>query len=412
MTNIVCDPKRLISSCRVCDSGNLELFFDLGFQPWCGNFLKKEEVGKEPFYPLRVLFCHNCSTPQLDYTVPKEVMFGEHTYLSNITKTLSDHFRSLAEEVDQRFFKDAVHKSILDIGSNDGMQLSHYKNLGYDVLGVESAKTVSKIANDAGIPTVNDFFNLDFVKRLGRKFNVINASGVFFHLEELHSAAEGIKEALLPDGVFLLQFLYMRRIVENVAFDQIYHEHLLYYNLKNAETLLNLHGLELFDAYLSPIHGGSIIGFATYKGRMDKSDRLKEMMIDEDAKRVNEFRVYAEFAKKIEQKKKDNLSYLDKMKRAGKRIFGFSAPAKGNTLLNYFGIGTNYLDVLVEKNILRKGLYSPGMHIPIVIEDEFREIPDIYYMLAWNFKKEILEKYDDLIKKGLEFYFPVDPSLL
>lgn len=407
--NIVCDPKRLIKSCRVCDSADLELFLDLGFQPWCGHFLREEEIGTEPFYPSNVLFCRKCSTPQISYTVPKEVMFSDHTYLSNITKTLSDHFKSVAEEADNEFFKNTPGKSILDIGSNDGMQLSHYKNLGYDVLGVESAKTVSKIANDAGIPTVNDFFNLDFVKRIGRKFNIINASGVFFHLEELHSAAEGIREALLPDGVFLLQFLYMRRIVENSAFDQIYHEHLLYYNLKNVEILLNLHGLSLFDAYLSPIHGGSIIGFAAHKGRREKSERLLKIMAEEEAGRANDFSTYVDFAKRIEQKKTENLSFLQKAKAAGKRIFGFSAPAKGNTLLNYFGIGTDYIDVLVEKNHLRRGLYSPGMHIPIVIEGEFNEIPDIYYMLAWNFKKELLAKNEHLIKNGVEFYFPVDP---
>lgn len=410
--NKVCDPERVIKNCRTCDSPNLEIFLDLGFQPWCGNFLKKEEIGTEPFYPLRALYCHNCFTPQLDYTVPKEVMFSEHTYLSNITKTLSDHFRSVAEEVDNRFFKNTSPKSILDIGSNDGMQLGHYKNLGYDVLGVESAKTVSQIANEVGIPTINDFFNLDFVRRLGRKFNIINASGVFFHLEELHSAAEGIKEALLPDGVFLIQFLYMRRIVENMAFDQIYHEHLLYYNLENVKTLLNRHGMSLFDAYLSPIHGGSIIGFAGHRDRREKSARLKEMMEDELRSQANKFSAYRDFAKRVEQRKIDNLSYLNKAKKSGKRIFGFSAPAKGNTMLNYFGIGTNYIDVLVEKNELRRGLYSPGMHIPIVIEGEFNDTPDIYYVFAWNFKKEILNKNQHLIDKGVEFYFPVDPAPL
>ncbi|MGA1623936.1 MAG: class I SAM-dependent methyltransferase, partial [Synechocystis sp.] len=245
--------------CRVCDSSRLDLAINLGEQPWCNHFLKPEEVGKEPYYPLRVLYCQDCGTAQLDYTVKKEIMFGDHTYLSGVTKSLSAHFENVAHEVDERFFAGKTEKSVLDIGSNDGTQLKHFQALGYDVLGVESSKTTAKIANDAGVPTLNDFFNLDVVKTLGRKFSAINAAGVFFHLEELHSVTEGIREALADDGVFVVQFLYMKRIVENLAFDQIYHEHLLYYNLNTIEVLLNRHGLSMFDAYLSPIHGGSII---------------------------------------------------------------------------------------------------------------------------------------------------------
>ena len=163
-------------NCRVCDSTNLELAVDLGEQPWCNHFLRKEEIGKEPFYPLRVVFCHDCHTAQLDYTVKKEIMFGDHTYLSGVTKSLSEHFRNIALEVDDRFFKERSGKSVLDIGSNDGTQLKHFKELGYDVLGVESSRTTAKIANDAGVNTLNAFFNLEVAQSLGRKFDAINAS--------------------------------------------------------------------------------------------------------------------------------------------------------------------------------------------------------------------------------------------
>lgn len=396
--------------CRVCDSTNLELAIDLGAQPWCNHFLKPEEIGKEPFYPLRVLYCHDCSTVQLDYTVKKEIMFGDHTYLSGVTRSLSEHFRNIAQEVDTRFFQNIPEKSVLDIGSNDGTQLKHFQALGYDVLGVESSKTTAKIANDAGVTTLNEFFNSDVVKKLNRKFHVINAAGVFFHLEELHSVTEGIREALRDDGVFVVQFLYMKRIVENLAFDQIYHEHLLYYNLKTIEVLLNRHGLSMFDAYLAPIHGGSIIGFVTHKGKKDKSERLQALCQAEVEEKSNEFLTYIEFAKRIQQMKLENLDYLETAKQQGKKIFGFGAPVKGNTMLNYFGVGTQYIDFLVEKNELRRGLYSPGMHIPLVIESELHELPDIYYVLAWNFKKEILSNNQHLIDKGVEFYFPVNPK--
>lgn len=396
--------------CRVCDSSNLELAIDLGHQPWCNHFLKPEELGKEPFYPLRVLYCHDCGTVQLDYTVKKEIMFGDHTYLSGVTKSLSEHFKNVAHELDDRFFKNTPNKSVLDIGSNDGTQLKHFQTLGYDVLGVESSKTTAKIAKDAGVPTLNDFFNLEVVKRLDRKFHAINAAGVFFHLEELHSVTEGIREALHQDGVFVVQFLYMKRIVDNLAFDQIYHEHLLYYNLNTIEVLLNRHGLSMFDAYLSPIHGGSIIGFVTHQGTKEPSDRLLKMRQAEVDGKSNDLSTYLEFSKRIEQMKVDNLAYLEKAKKEGKTVWGFGAPVKGNTLLNYFGIGTQYLDYLVEKNELRRGLYSPGMHIPIIIEKELTELPDIYYVLAWNFKKEILANNQHLIDQGIEFYFPVDPT--
>ena len=266
-----------IESCRVCDAKKLDLAVDLGTQPWCNNFLRKEDIGKEPFYPLHLVYCRNCRTVQLDYTVPKEVMFGDHTYLSGVTRSLSDHFQSVAAQVDQNFFKDEPGKSILDIGSNDGTQLKHYQELGFDVLGVESSKTTARIASQAGVPTLNVFFNLEVARRLGRQFHVINASGVFFHLEELHSVSEGIREALRRDGVFVVQFLYMKRIIENLAFDQIYHEHLLYYNLSTVEVLLNRHGLALFDAYLAPIHGGSMICFATHQRARSPTARLEAL---------------------------------------------------------------------------------------------------------------------------------------
>ena len=408
--NIICESERLIKNCRVCDGTNLQLAIDLGFQPWGNDFLKKEQVGKEPFYPLRVVFCMECRTPQLDYTVPKEVMFVEHTYLSGITKSLSEHFKAVAEEVDKRFFKDVTKKSVLDLGSNDGTQLKHFQTLGYDVLGVESATVPAKMANDAGVPTVHAFFNLETAKNLKNQFDIVNAAGFFFHLEELHSVCEGIRVALAPNGVFVIQFLYMKRIVENLAFDQIYHEHLLYYNLKNVETLLQRHGLSVFDAYLTPAHGGSMIAYVTHKGDKKPSPQLLDFLKKEEEDNSNDLSTYQEFAKQLEKMKQENIAYLSEAKKKGKTIYGMGAPVKGNTLLNYFGIGKQYLDFLVEKNESRRGLYSPGSHLEILIEKELTKLPDIYYVLAWNFKKEILANNQALIDDGIEFYFPVNPK--
>lgn len=397
--------------CRVCDSTHLEPVIDLGEQPWCNNFLKKEDVGKEPFYPLRVLFCHDCHTSQLDFTVKKEVMFGDHTYLSGVTKSLSEHFRNIAHEVDSRFFAGQSRKSVIDIGSNDGTQLKHFQALGYEVMGVESSKTTARIANEAGVPTLNTFFNLEAMSGIGKQFDVFNAAGVFFHLEELHSVCEAIKTGLKRDGVFVVQFLYMKSIMENLAFDQIYHEHLLYYTLETIEVLLNRHGLSMFDAYLAPIHGGAIIGFISHKGLRQSSDRLLAMREEERTSGCNTIEAYREFDRRIRRMKQENLTYLNQAKTAGKRVYGFGAPVKGNTMLNYFGVGPDLIECLVEKNTLRRGLYSPGMHIPLLIEDEVTDVPDIYYVLAWNFKKEILANNQVLIDKGVEFYFPVNPKV-
>jgi SAM-dependent methyltransferase len=398
--------------CRVCDSDRLEAVLDLGEQPWCNHFLEPEEVGTEPFYPLRLVYCHDCSTAQLDHTVKKEVMFGDHTYLSGVTRSLSEHFRGVAHEVHRRLGERAPGKTraVLDIGSNDGTQLKHFQALGYEVLGVESSKTTARLANETGVPTLNRFFNGELVREIGRSFDAINAAGVFFHLEELHSVTEGIRECLVDDGLFVVQFLYMKRIVENLSFDQIYHEHLLYYNLKNIDVLLRRHGLALYDAYLSPIHGGSMIAFVSHAGKRVATERLLRLMATEQKDGSNEIDNYRNFARRVEQMKQRDLNYLDRIKSQGKRLFGMGAPVKGNTLLNYFGIGRDYLDCLVEKNSLRRGLYSPGMHLPVIMEDELPYPPDVYYVLAWNFKKEILANNQALLDQGVEFYFPVDPG--
>lgn len=391
--------------CRICDATDFSSVLDLGQQPWGNHFLKAEEVGTEPYYPLRVVYCHKCKTAQLDYTIKKEVVFTEHTYLSGTTRTLPAFFEEIAEKVDERFFKGQARKSVLDIGSNDGSQLKAFQKRGYEALGVESAKKIADIALINGVPTLNEFYNLKTAELIGKQFDVINASGVFFHLEELHSVTDAIRTSLKKDGVFVVQFLYMKTIQENVAFDQIYHEHLLYYTLHTLERLLEHHGLELFDAEWAPIHGGSIVGYVGHKGSREITGRLGQLKRQEVESRCNELAAYQQFARDTEASRQRNVLFFEKQK--GKRIFGMGAPVKGNTLLNYFGIGQNQLECLVEKNELRRNLFSPGMHLPIRMEHEVAP-PDIYYVLAWNFRAEILQNNQHLIKQGVEFYFPIE----
>lgn len=399
----------ILVACRVCGGPRLELAIDLGRQPWANDFLPPEKAGSEPYYPLRVLRCADCETAQLDYTVRKEVLFGDHTYLSGVTRTLREHFEQVAGHVDRTFFAGRPVKSVLDVGSNDGTQLGAYRTLGYDVLGVESSISTAAIANERGIPTVHAFFDDRLAGGLGRRFEVVNAAGVFFHLEELHSVTAGIRRVLADDGVFVVQALYMRDIVRNLAFDQIYHEHLLYYTATTLGRLLERHGLEVFDIEISPIHGGSLIAYVGHRGRRAVSAGVGALLAEEARTGANALATYTGFAAAIAGRRDAERARLERAARDRKRIFGFGAPVKGNTLLNYFGLGPDVVSCLVEKNPLRRGLVSPGMHIPVVLESDVVTQPDIYYVLAWNFRREILANNRHLVAGGVEFQFPVEP---
>lgn len=395
-------------NCRICDSSDLIPTINLGIQPWGNNFLTKDQIGKEPSYPLEVEFCEKCTCSQLNFTVPKEIMFSDHTYLSGMTSTLDSHFRDLARKVNKSFFSEINNPSILDIGSNDGTQLKHYQDLGYEILGVESSKNIANIANNNGIKTECAFFNESLAKSLNKKFNLINASGIFFHLEELHSVTKGVKNALDQNGVFVVQFIYLKKMIENFAFDQIYHEHLLYYNLKSLNFLLNIHDLEVFDSEELPIHGGSAVAYICHKGTRKKTVRFNEMLKEEERKNMHCMETYINYSEELKKIKDKNIKFLQKCKNNNKTVYGMGAPVKGNTLLNYFNIDKNLVSKLVEINPLRKGLYSPGSHLEVVMESEILDPPDVYYVLAWNFKEEILKKNIDLINNGVEFYFPVE----
>ena len=316
-------------NCRVCDSTALEPALDLGNQPWANHFLKPDQVGQEPVYPLRVIWCADCRTAQLDFTVRKDLMFGDHTYLSGITESLNESFRRVAVEVEDRFGGGRTSRAILDIGSNDGTQLKHFQKLGWDVLGVESSRTTARMANAAGVPTVNAFFNLELARELNRRFDVVNAAGVFFHLEELHSVTDGIRTIMAEDGVFVVQFLYMKQIVQNLAFDQIYHEHLLYYNLETLQALLGRHGLYLFDAYVIPSHGGSVIAFASKDPARPASARLQKLRAEEESSHCNELATYRRFGEEIQGLKRRNLDFLMQHRARRENAFmGWGLPSK------------------------------------------------------------------------------------
>lgn len=396
-------------NCRSCNNSNLSLILDLGDHAWCNNFITKEMIGKEKTYPLRMVHCNKCDLVQLDYTVPKETMFLDHTYVSGTTKTLAKHFYEVALEASAYLNKDDY---ILDIGGNDGTNLSQYIKLGfYNVENVESAKNIAKLSNELGIKTYNTFFNEKFIddNNLEKKYKLINASGVFFHLEELHSVIKGIKKSLTDDGIFVVQFMYLGDILKQLSFDSVYHEHLCYYSIKSLTNLLNSYGITIFDAYRSGIHGGSIIAKFCKNKFYKNSIRLEKLLsLDDDL--VTTDKLY-NYQSKVKKWKNNFVNKINNIIKKGNKIYVFGAPAKGNTLLTYCGLDKNIIDFVFEVNDMKCGLYTPVTHIPIIKENH-KLIEDNSYiiLLSWNFADEIIAKCQDLIDRGIKFILPFEES--
>lgn len=382
-----------------------EYILDLGNQPWGNHILKEEEVGKEPTYPLKLVFCNKSELLQLTHFVPKEVMFLDHSYVSGTTKSLAQHFYNLAKENINQFKLTDIH-TVLDIGGNDGTQLEQYKKLGINnLINVESAKNISSLSKDKNIKTYNMFFNEENVKENITKQSVdlVNASGVFFHLEELDSVIKGINFVLKDDGVFVVQFMYAGSMIDNGNFDTIYHEHLCYYTINSIQKLLKKYNLRLFDADYNNIHSGTIIAKFCKLNSNYTITRRCEQLIEKD--KTYNLKAFKQFGNNIKSKKYNLKNKLKELKAKKKTIYAYGAPVKGNTLLNYMEIDNSLIDKAVEINELKIGKYLPGSHIPIVKETT-SDLPDYYLLLSHNFKDEIVSKNQDIINKGVKFIVP------
>lgn len=393
--------------CRSCFSENSESILNLGQHPWCNDFLKENELGKENLYPLELVYCNECELLQLNHTVSKETMFKNHTYVSSTTKTLSNHFYELALENKNQFQLNS-DDMILDIGGNDGTQLLQYIKAGLtNVINVESADNISALSVKSGVRTINNFFNEELIDnhQLEKQVKIVNASGVFFHLEELHSVIRGIKKCLKNDGVFVVQFMYAGTMVEKLNFDGIYHEHLCYYTLQSLKNLLLPYGLRIFDSYYSEIHSGSIIAKVCLEDAEYFETKRNKVTFEKDKKYDKDS--FINFANIIRSKKDLLREFITDLKRQNNetKIYAYGAPAKGNTLLNYFGIDKNLVDKCVEVNDLKIGLFLPKSHIPIV-KESLEDIPDYYLLLAHNFVDEIIQKNQILLEQGVKFIIP------
>ncbi|MCR5876718.1 class I SAM-dependent methyltransferase [Phenylobacterium sp. J426] len=335
-------------------------------------------------------------------------MFSDYPYVSGTTRTLTEHFKETAGRLSAAFGLGG-EDLVVDIGSNDGTALKAYQALGLRVLGVEPATNVADLALEAGVPTLNRFFNeqtADLIRRDHGSAKLVTAAGVFFHLEELHSVCRGIKQLLAQDGVFSVQAIYLGGMVEKSAFDQIYHEHLCYYTLRSLQGLLAQHGLEVFDATVKPIHGGSLEAHIGHPGVREVSPRVEAMLAEEARAGLGELATYQAFAARVWRLRDDLLAALRDQAARGRRVYAYSAPAKGATLLNAFGIGPELVQCAVERAPLKFNHLIPGARIPIRNEAE-TDRPDAYLMLAWNFLDEFIVKEREFLSAGGEFIVPV-----
>ncbi len=402
-------------TCRVCRGDRLEEFLDLGDQPHCNSLLRPDQLDhREPFYPLRVWFCHDCTTVQIDHTVPKEKMFGEYFYVSGTTETLRRHFQESTERLTDRLHL-AAGDLVVDIGSNDGTWLECYRPLRLRTLGVEPARNLAEAANARGVDTLNRFFDAGAARDILASHGapkLVTAAGVFFHLEELHSATEGVRLLIDQGGSFCVQAIYLGEIIRNTEFDNIYHEHLTYWTVGSIARLFAQYGLEIYRADLLPIHGGSLELLVGRQGAHPVHPSVGAFLAEEKARGLDDIATYRAFATRVWRLRDQLRAILDDFRRRGKTVHAFGAPAKGATMLNSFGIAPDLVPLAVERNPLKIGKVIPGVRIPIV-DEATAPVPDAYLILPWNFLAEFLRRQRAYIMAGGAFIVPTfDPVVI
>lgn len=400
-----------LTACRICGNKNLVQFLDFGLQPLANSFLTQEQLNEnEPTYPLRVVVCNQCWLAQLKDVVDPAIMFRDYVYFSS-GMPASKHFRAYAESIVANYCKSAVDL-VVEIGSNDGHFLAVIKELGYKILGVDPAKNIAAQANEKGIPTVPEFFSESIAREIVEKYGtpkVVVGNNVVAHIDNYQDLVKGVKTLIGADGVFVFEAPYLVDMFENLSFDTIYHEHLSYLAVFPLKKLFEQYGLEIFDVQVNPIQGSSIRVFVCQKGARPVNPSVQTLLDKEKNLGLNgSTEAYFSMAEKIKNLKNEVVQLLRNIKEQGKSVVGYGAPAKGNTLLNYYGIGPDILDYVTEELPSKMGLYTPGMHIKVVPTSEMRQRqPDYILLLAWNYKDVILEKERVFREKGGKFIMPI-----
>lgn len=394
--------------CRICGGSNLTKILDLGMMPLANSFIKKEDLGKpEKKFPLTVYFCETCSLLQLLDVVNPELIFINYDYLTSASQPLVQHFVKMASDLLTRF---AVQKNdlVMEIGGNDGALLSAIKGQ-CRVLNIEPAKNIAEISKKNGIETYNQFFGSkaaeDILKTYGNAKLVV-ANNVMAHIDDIRDIFSGVKTLIGENGVFVFEVHWVGNLITEGGFDQIYHEHLCYHSLHDLKYLVENMGLKVIDIQTVPIHGESMRVFVSKN--IPATPNVSDFLQREKSLGLNDKDTFLRFAKRVQESKQILRNMLSMIKNDGKKIAGYGAPAKGNTLLNYYGITPDIVDRLTDTTPLKQGLYAPGTKIPVVHPDSVRETPpDYFLLLAWNYADAILKKEEDLRKRGVKFIIPV-----
>lgn len=396
--------------CRNCKTEITE-FFSLGQMPPINSFLKKEEIAEEKKYNLSVGFCPECFLVQLVDIIPPAKLFEDYIYFSSTSQYFLNHCKEIAVDLTKRLNlnKDSL---VLEIASNDGAQLQYFKELGIPVLGVDPAKNIAKVANERGIKTIAEFFNYDFAKKLkeqNMQADLVFGANVLAHVPEIVDFVKGVKEVLKPKGTAVFEFPYVKGLMEN-KFDTIYHEHVFYYSLIALINLFKNADLEIYDVQMTPMQGGSLMIFASNPGVFPVGENVKNLVRKEVESELDKLETYQKINENVSNLKNDLIDLLGKLKKEGKKIAAYSAPAKGNILLNYFGINSNYLDFIVDKSKAKQGLYTPGTHMMVYpLEKIYEENPDYLLVLCWNIADEVFNMVElkDYKDNGGKFIIPI-----
>ena len=401
------------ASCRFCDAPLQHTFVDLGMSPLCESYLSFDELNQmEPFYPLHVYVCENCFLVQLEAYVPPEHIFTEYAYFSSYADTWLEHSKQYTGQMQERFGLDES-SYVVEIASNDGYLLQYFVEKNIPVLGIEPALNVAEVAQQKGIPTLTEFFGRDSASRLaayGKHADLMLGNNVLAQVPDINDFVAGMKILLKPRGVITMEFPHLMRLIDENQFDTIYHEHFSYFSLITVEKIFAAHKLTIFDVEELGTHGGSLRIYARhdYDETKPVSDRVIELRDRELRAGTTDMEYYKSFAEQVKMTKRLLLEYLIEAKKDGKTIVGYGAPGKGNTLLNYCGIRTDFLDYTVDRNPYKQGKFLPGTHIPIYHPDMIRDTkPDYVMILPWNFKDEIMEQMASIREWGGSFLVPI-----
>jgi SAM-dependent methyltransferase len=384
-----------VSSCRLCGSPLEHVVADLGVSPVANDFLLPDDLGRmEPFYPLCALVCARCLLVQLEAFEPPERIFsGDYAYFSSFSTGWLEHSRHYAHTVAERLTLDETSK-VVEVASNDGYLLQYFVERGIPVLGVEPTANTAAAAIAKGVPTEVRFFGREAAVDLkaDHEADLLIANNVLAHVPDLNDFVAGLATLLAPEGVLTVEFPHLLRLLEEAQFDTIYHEHYSYFSLLTATRALERHGLAIFDVEELTTHGGSLRIYAGHAPR-EQGERVAELRERERAAGLEELATYVAFAERVKKEKRDIVRFFADQKEAGLSIAGYGAPAKGNTLLNYCGIGRDFIDYTVDLNPHKQGRYLPGTRIPIREPDEIRRTkPDLVVILPWNIRDEVMEQ--------------------